>query len=320
MHAVQQAPAERPFVILGDALDHYSTWPRPTVIVSDGAYGVAGFPGDPPTHRGLAAWYAPHIAAWSARALPSTTLWFWGTEIGATVHPLLDQHGWEYRTCHVWDKGIAHVAGNANPRTLRKFPVVTEVCVHYVRRVLLDAAGASEKLPLKAWLRHEWERSGLPLRETNEACMVKNAATRKYFTRCHLWYYPPAEAFARIAAYANARGRPEGRPYFSIDGNRPLSGEVGKLAGEVSLRRRHHQCVARARGARSRALQNRRSLRAWQSEAAPIARSHHPSLVGDAVAAWQSGRRCFSAEIAPEYHAVAAARLADVGAQARRVA
>jgi len=139
------------------------------------------------------------------------------------VHPLLARQGWEYRACHVWDKGIAHVAGNANTKTLRKFPVVTEVCVQYVREVLLEAAGV--KMPLKSWLRHEWERSGLPLSQTNEACGVKNAATRKYFTRCHLWYYPPAPAFERIAAFANERGRPEGRPYLSVDGRRPLSGE-----------------------------------------------------------------------------------------------
>jgi site-specific DNA-methyltransferase (adenine-specific) len=85
---------EVPALVLGDALDWYARWPRPTVVVSDGAYGVAGFPGDPPTHAGLAGWYAPHVAAWSERALPSTTLWFWGTEVGwATVHPLLERHG-----------------------------------------------------------------------------------------------------------------------------------------------------------------------------------------------------------------------------------
>src|SRR6266478_5760109 len=51
----------------------------------------------------------------------------------ATVLPLLVKHGWEYRCCNLWDKGMSHVAGNANTQTLRKFPVVTEVCVHYVK-------------------------------------------------------------------------------------------------------------------------------------------------------------------------------------------
>jgi len=31
----------------GDALDVYATWPTPAAIVSDGAYGIGGFPGDP---------------------------------------------------------------------------------------------------------------------------------------------------------------------------------------------------------------------------------------------------------------------------------
>ncbi len=313
-----------PVLTLGDALEHYASWPRPTVIVSDGAYGVSGFPGDPPTHKELAAWYAPHVAAWSERALPSATLWFWGTEIGwATVHPLLDQHGWEYRSCHVWDKGIAHIAGNANTRTLRKFPVVSEVCVQYVRKVLLESGGAG--LPLKDWLRHEWERSGLPLRHTNEACGVKNAATRKYFTRCHLWYYPPAAAFERLVAFANAHGRPEGRPYFSVDGKRPLTGHEW-----ASLRAKFHCEVGvtnvwrepAVRGA-ERFKEETRSVHGNQKPLKLLDRIIRASadpgdvvwepfggLCSVAVAAFAAGRRCYSAEIAPAYHAVASSRLA----------
>src|ERR1700742_1247127 len=137
---------------LGGALDCYAAWPTPSVIVSDGPYGVSGYPGDPPTHAGLGAWYEPHVAAWSRRAAPSTTLWLWGTEIGwAMVHPVLERHGWEYRSLHVWDKGMAHVAGNTNTKTLRKYPVVTEVCGQYVREVRF--AVGHEALPLKVWLR-----------------------------------------------------------------------------------------------------------------------------------------------------------------------
>ena len=34
----------------------------------------------------------------------------------------------------VWDKGVAHIAGNVNSNTIRQFPVVvTEVCVFYRR-------------------------------------------------------------------------------------------------------------------------------------------------------------------------------------------
>jgi site-specific DNA-methyltransferase (adenine-specific) len=317
-------------VALGDALHHYASWPAPTVIVSDGAYGVAGFPGDPPTHEGLASWYAPHVAAWSAAALPSTTLWFWNTEIGwATVHPLLAQNGWEYRSCHVWDKGIAHVAGNANTKTLRKYPVVTEVCVQYVRKVCLDTGGVS--LPMKDWLRHEWERSGLPLRQTNEACGVKNAATRKYFTRCHLWYFPPAEAFERLAAFANAHGRPEGRPYFSIDGRRPLTG------AEWSLLRAKFRCdigvtnvwsepavrgperfkdETRSVHGNQKPLRLLRRILSASSDPGDTVWEPFGGLCSVAVASWELGRRCHSAEIAPHYHAIAAGRLARCGGSA----
>ncbi len=72
---------------LGDSLKHYTDWENPTVIVSDGAYGVLGFEGDTSDHLDLPKWYEPHIKAWSKSAMPSTTLWFWNSEIGwAVVH------------------------------------------------------------------------------------------------------------------------------------------------------------------------------------------------------------------------------------------
>jgi hypothetical protein len=202
----------------------YSTWPTPTCIISDGPYGVTGFPGDEHRWESLSQWYEPHVTAWSLRATPQTTLWFWNTEVGwATVHPLLSANGWEYRCCNIWDKGMSHVAGNANTQTLRKFPVVTEVCVHYVKAARFRDGERS--MSMQEWLRHEWERTGLPLRLANEACGVLNAATRKYLTSDHLWYYPPVDAFVQLAAYANRLGRPEGRPYFSMDGKKPIRGE-----------------------------------------------------------------------------------------------
>ena len=94
-------------VFLANALDIYSSWARPTVIFSDGAYGIGGFPGDPVQPSLLREWYEPHIQQWSAKATGQTTLWFWNTEVGwATVHPLLLEYGWEYRGCNIWDKGI----------------------------------------------------------------------------------------------------------------------------------------------------------------------------------------------------------------------
>jgi len=207
-------------IACGDAAQLYQDWPTPDVILSDGAYGVSGFHGDAGCHAELEAWYLRHIQAWTRFARPGTTLWFWNTEIGwATMHPILDAHGWEYIGCNIWNKGIQHIAGNCNLSTLRRFPVVTEVCAQYARRAEFHHAG--ETLSLQAWLRREWERTGLPFRKANEACGTRNAASRKYFARDHAWYAPPPEAFARIVAYANAYGDPHGRPYFSFDGRNP---------------------------------------------------------------------------------------------------
>ncbi len=208
----------------GNALDLYESWKTPVVIVSDGPYGVSGFPGDLVSSEGLGAWYEPHIKAWSKAASPLTTLWFWNTEIGwATVHPLLEKNGWEYVSCCVWDKGMGHVAGNINTKTIRHLPVVTEVCVQYIKKPIFHTDGKATSM--KEWLRYEWARTGLPFSKTNDACGVKNAATRKYFTKCHLWYMPPADAFEKISIYANEYGDKRGRPYFSLDGKVPITCE-----------------------------------------------------------------------------------------------
>lgn len=208
---------------MGDAKDCYGQWPKPTAIISDGPYGLAKFPGEPGTSDGLDEWYAPHVAEWSKNALPETTLWFWCSDVGwAEVHPLLKSHGWAYKAAHIWDKGIGHVAGNCNGDTIRGFPIVSEICVQYVRNVqLFDYEG--EACSIKQWLRKEWLRSGLPLYKKNEACGVRNAATRKYFTKCHLWYFPPPGKMESLAQYANEYGRPTHKPYFSLDGKAPLS-------------------------------------------------------------------------------------------------
>lgn len=201
-----------------DALDCYAGWPTPTVIVSDGAYGVLGFEGDTSDHLDVPSWYEPHVRAWSAAANASTTLWFWNSEIGwAAAHPVLERHGFRYINANVWNKGMAHVAGNVNTQRIRRFPVVTELCVQYVFE-----ARAHGK-PLKVWLLEEWKRTGLPLRQANEACGVKDAATRKYFDQGHLWYFPPPEAMQLLADFANRFGVAEGRPYFSLDGTRPVT-------------------------------------------------------------------------------------------------
>lgn len=207
---------------LGDALDSYAEWPTPATIISDGAYGVGGFPGDPRTPDTLETWYAPHVEAWSKHAAPATTLWFWNTEVGwANVHPLLVNHGWEYVETIIWDKGIGHIAGNVNGDTIRRFPVVTEVCAHYRRR--LEFPTPDGVLSAREWLRHEWLRAGLPLYRANEACGVKNAATRKYLTQDWLWYFPPPDMMIKLVRFANRHGKRAGKPYYSIDGERAVT-------------------------------------------------------------------------------------------------
>ena len=131
------------------------------------------------------------------------------------------REGWEYVQTIFWDKGIGHIAGNVNGDTIRRLPTVTEVCVFYRRRLTF----ATPNGPVSAcrWLRAEWQRTGMPLYRANEACGVRNAATRKYLTQDWLWYLPPAEMMDRLVAYANAHGGPAGRPYFSLDGKQPVT-------------------------------------------------------------------------------------------------
>ncbi|RUV36288.1 DNA methyltransferase [Mesorhizobium sp. M7A.F.Ca.MR.148.00.0.0] len=202
----------------GDALKAYQGWLSPTVIIADGPYGLGKFPGEPISPDGLAEWYAPHAAAWAKHSEPFTTLWFWNSEIGwAKSHPALELNGWQYEETAVWDKGIAHIAGNVNSRTIRGLPVVTELAVRYTRKATLTTLEGHE-LPLKEWLRYEWRRSGLPMSQSNEACGVANAATRKYLTQCHMWYFPPGDAVVGMAKWCTKFGAKTARPYFSIDG------------------------------------------------------------------------------------------------------
>ena len=315
----------------GRAETLYADWPTPTCILSDGPYGVGGFPGDNHTAETLAQWYEPHIKAWSEHSTPETTLWFWNTELGwATVHPVLIAHGWEYRCCNIWDKGLGHVAGNANTQTLRKFPVVTEVCVHYVKAAMFPKEGRS--LTMQEWLRHEWKRTKLPFRLANEACGLLNAATRKYLTPDHLWYYPPVEAFVRLARYANEHGDPAGRPYFSLDEKHPIPGQVwarmrAKFNCDVGVTNVWHEPQVsgseRIQGVRNGMTYKFSSLHGSQKPLKFIELSVRAStdkgdvvwepfggLCPGAVVSWHLGRQYRGAEIIPEFYLAATERLA----------
>lgn len=330
----QQRPVD-PFHVRDARLFHadvsslYHRWPSPIAIVSDGPYGVGGFPGDPPTPAGLAEWYAPHIEQWSKRASPLTTLWFWNSELGwATVHPVLERYGWEYRVCHVWNKGIAHISGNCNGQVLRQFPVVTEVCVQYVRKAEFPVG--ERMLGMQEWLRYEWERTGLPLYRSNEASGVMNAATRKYFTKDHLFYYPPVEAFEKFVAYANKHGASAGRPYFSIDGERPLTAEqwknmrakfnfehgVTNVWDEPAVRngervKHDGKCVHN----NQKPLKLIQRILKASTDVGDTVWEPFGGLCSTAVASLMMRRRCYSAEILEDYYEAAAHRLSETATE-----
>lgn len=325
----------------GNVLHAYKSWDAPDTIVSDGAYGVRGFHGDTIGTEGLVDWYRPHVTAWDRAAKPGSTLWFWNTELGwATVHPLLVEHGWEYVQTITWDKGISHIAGNVNGGTIRRFPVVTEVSVLYQRRFTIDTADGP--LDVKPWLRYEWQRSGLPLYKSNEACGVKNAATRKYLTADWLWYWPPGEMVARLAAYANEHGVPHERPFFSLDGQRSVTAdewdgyrykwnhvhgltnvwqkpalhdsERFKGTLERSAPRVYNPSLQSATHLNQKPLEFMRRQVQAVTDPGDVVWEPFGGLASASVAAVELGRRAFVAELNPTFQDIGEARLADARA------
>lgn len=299
---------------LGDSLYHYSSWAAPQVIVSDGAYGILGFEGDTSDHLGVADWYEPHIKAWSARATAQTTLWFWNSEIGwAVTHPVLERHGWRYVNANVWNKGKAHIAGNVNTTKIRRFPVVTEMCVQYVFEPRID------NLTLQRWLYREWKRTGLSFRKANEACGVADVAARKYLDQGHLWYYPPPAMFDKMAQYANEYGDPVGRPYFSRDGVRSMTSEEWSAMrstfncpmGITNVWERNPlkgaervkvlEISGKAAHLNQKPLDLMRQIIAASSDAGHVVWEPFGGLFSASLAAKQTGRKAFAGELDSTY-------------------
>lgn len=321
----------------GDALQAYEDWLAPTVIISDGPYGLGKFPGEPHSPDGLAEWYAPHAAAWAKHSEPFTTLWFWNSELGwAKAHPALEMNGWQYEEAVVWDKGIAHIAGNVNSRTIRGMPVVTELAVRYTRKATLPGIGGHQ-LPLKEWLRAEWQRSGLPLYQSNEACGVINAATRKYLTQCHMWYFPPGEAVLAMSRWCTKYGAKTDRPYFSLDGTAP---PTAKVWDKMRAKWTHVHALTNVwqeppvHGAeRVKVLNGTGYLHANQKPLALMERQilaatdvndvvwePFGGLMSATVAAVRTGRRAHAAEMNPLFFKAASARVRDAMAEGERAA
>jgi len=283
--------------------------------VSDGAYGLLGFEGDTYDHLGIEEWYEPHVKAWSASSTPRTTLWFWNSEIGwAAAHPVLERHGWRYINANIWNKGKAHIAGNVNTKKIRRFPVVTELCVQYVLEATING------LSLKQWLLQEWKRTGLAQRTANVACGVKDVATRKYFDQGHLWYCPPPEMFSRLVDYANHHGDPCGRPYFSKDGINPLTAAEWEMMRPVfncpmgvtnvwdrnplkgPERIRVPQISGRAAHLNQKPLDLMTRIIEASSDPADVIWEPFGGLFTASLAAKQLGRRAFAAEIDATYY------------------
>jgi len=300
-------------VSLGDSLELYSKWDPPAVIVSDGGYGVLGFEGDTSDHLDLPDWYEPHVREWAKHAKLNTTLWFWNSEIGwAAVHPILEKYGWRYQNANVWNKGIAHIAGNVNTAKIRRFPVVSEVCVQYVFEARINGQ------PLKEWILREWRRTGLPNRQANEACGVADAATRKYFDQGHLWYWPPVEMFQKLCDWANTKGKEEGRPYFSAGGKRPMTGQEWALTrakfrcphgvtnvwdrGPVNGSERMKAPGGKAIHLNQKPLDLMSRIIQASSDPGEVVWEPFGGLFTGTVAAYQAKRKAFSAEIDPTYY------------------
>jgi len=309
----------------GDSLDYYSEWDTPITIISDGAYGVLGFEGDTSDHLDLPSWYEEHIKQWSEAATAQTTLWFWNSEIGwAAVHPILEKYGWRYVNCNSWNKGRGHIAGNVDTKKIRRFPVVTEVCVQYVFESKIDGK------ELKYWLRDEWKKTGLPLNDANKACGVKNAATRKYFDQGHLWYFPPPEAFQKMVAFANEHGNPDNKPYFSQDGIKSMTAkEWSKMRSKFkcphgytnvwdrkslrgSERIKVPKQTSKAAHLNQKPLDLMKLIIEATTDEEDIIWEPFGGLFSASLAASMLGRKAFACELDPDYFALGLQRLQAV--------
>ena len=187
---------------------------------------------------------------------------------------------------------------------------------------------------MQEWLRYEWIRSGVQMYKANQACGVKNAATRRYLTADHLWYYPPPEAFERMAAYVNQHGHVDGRPGTSAEMDRPRSppkngcdcaqNSIAQLAYSMSgcIHRSAVRSASTGSAARCSGIQKpSRESKATKLVELAMATSEFPGdviwepfggLCPAAICAVKLQRTCVSAEIIPEFYAAAARRLAAV--------
>ena len=177
-----------------------------------------------------------------------------------------------------------------------------------------------------ARMRDEWQRSGIPMSKANEACGVINAATRKYLTKCHLWYFPPPEAVVRMADYCNKHGMPTDHPYFSLDGHTPITQDawtkmrakwnhshgVTNVWLEPAIHGRERIRIGTGylhANQKPLVLMNRQILACTDPN--DVVWEPFGGLCSASIAAMHTGRRSFAAEINSDYFNVAAVRLEE---------
>ena len=195
-----------------------------SLVISDGPYGMDKAAWDRQRGPdGLREWYAPHVEAWGRVCADAASVYLWGTQRGVrALQPLMEEHGWTWRTCVTWDKGVAYFAGRISTEAMRTFYDVTEVCDVYTRDNLTPptgpattvqyAAGADDRNWIRDWLASEWDATGLRRSDADRA-MGTNDMARHCFRRSQ-WALPTWERYAMLARYAAEHGTPRTRPYF----------------------------------------------------------------------------------------------------------
>ena len=173
----------------------------------------------------------------------------------------------------------------------------------------------------------------------NEACGVRNAATRKYLITDWVWYFPPPEMVERMARYANLHGRPTDRPYFSLDGFSVIKSEEWAafryrwnfehgltnvwshppVNGRERYRGKGDRAAPRVSnpGANAAAHLNQKPVALMKrivkacTEVGDVVWEPFGGLCTGAVAAVELGRRAFAADIVASFADIAAGRLAE---------
>ena len=206
--------------LYGEAADIYPTFePGYSLIVSDGAYGIGGFPGDPKSPKALPEWYAPHLEAWDRLAAPSSSLYFWCTPEGcARMLPAVEAAGWRLYSRIVWNKGMAALAGRLDSEAIRGWPTASEDCYFYVREAVdisqmaagtiyrdLDASRRDSSAPVL--LRSDRERAGLTRKQLSGAFPSASGGLTGCVTNWEEGYnFPTWEVWQRCAAWLELNG------------------------------------------------------------------------------------------------------------------